>query len=116
MHSIRGMWRGRPWSNSVAAMQPEGTEARTEGTAGRIGRAALVGLFAGLLLGGIFLVAQGLRSRLLPTDCGHLSELECDFLRQMAREVGRTQTVAGAALVALAAALVVLLRSRSSAR
>jgi hypothetical protein len=94
-------------------MRSEGTEAKMEGTASGIGRAALLGLCAGMLLGGIFLVVQGLRSRILPTDCGHLSELECSYLRETTLEVGRVQTVAGAALVALAAAVVVLLRSRS---
>ncbi|HSP79963.1 MAG TPA: hypothetical protein VLQ93_15650 [Myxococcaceae bacterium] len=95
-------------------MQQEGIKAKTEGSGGGIGRAALLGLCAGMLLGGIFLVVQGLRSRILPANCSELSELECSFLRETAVEVGRVQTVAGAALVALAAAVVVLLRSRSS--
>ncbi len=94
-------------------MQQEGIEARAEGTGSGVGRAALLGLCAGMLLGGIFLVVQGLRSRILPTDCHDLSELECSFLRETAVEIGRVQTVAGAALVALAVAVVVLLRSRS---
>jgi hypothetical protein len=66
-----------------------------------------------MLLGGLLLLGQGLRTRLAPMDCQELSEVECGFIRQTAEEVGRMQTVAGAALLALGAAVVVLVRSRA---
>ncbi|HEX8440087.1 hypothetical protein [Archangium sp.] len=88
------------------------TRAKTEGSLAGVGRAAILGLCGGMLLGGLFLLVQGLRTRLSPVDCQDLSELECGFLQETALEVGRMQTVAGAALLALGASVVVLVRSR----
>jgi hypothetical protein len=88
-------------------------DARAPGGLGGVPRAALLGLSGGMLLGGIFLLVQGLRTRLSPPDCSGLSEVECGFLRNTTVEVGRMQTVAGAALLALGIAVVVLLRSRA---
>jgi hypothetical protein len=92
-------------------MQDE-TRAKTPGSLGGVGRAAILGLCGGMLLGGLFLLAQGLRTRLAPADCQDLSEVECGFMQETALEVGRMQTVSGAALLALGAAVVVLVRSR----
>jgi hypothetical protein len=95
----------------------EGTETKDArapaGGLGGVTRAALLGLSGGLLLGGLFLLVQGLRMRLSPPNCGGLSEVECGFMRDTTVEVGRMQTVAGAALLALGIAVVVLLRSRA---
>jgi hypothetical protein len=66
-----------------------------------------------MLLGGLLLIVQGLRTRLAPADCVGMSEVECGFLRESAIQLGRTQTVVGAALLALGAAVVVLVRSRA---
>lgn len=76
-------------------------------------RAALLGLCGGMVLGGLFLLVRGLWTRLSPTDCMGLSEVECGFMRDTSVEVGRMQTVVGAALLALGIAVVVLLRSRA---
>ncbi|HEY0095570.1 MAG TPA: hypothetical protein VGB96_14660, partial [Archangium sp.] len=67
----------------------------------------------GMVLGGLFLLVQGLRTRLAPLDCVDISELECGILQQTAVEVGRMQTVSGAALLALGLAVGVLMRSRA---
>jgi len=82
------------------------------GSVGGLRQAALLGLSGGMLLGGLFLIVQGLRTRLAPADCLDLSEVECGFIRESVIQLGRTQSVAGAALLALGAAVVVLLRSR----
>ncbi|HZH76841.1 MAG TPA: hypothetical protein VEY88_12470 [Archangium sp.] len=94
-------------------MQHEAKDSRPQGGLGGVARAALLGLCGGMLLGGLLLLGQGLRTRLAPMDCQELSEVECGFIRQTAEEVGRMQTVAGAALLALGAAVVVLVRSRA---
>jgi hypothetical protein len=91
----------------------ETKDARARGGLGGVSRAALLGLSGGMLLGGIFLLVQGLRTRLSPPDCTGLSEVECGFMRETSVDVGRMQTVTGAALLALGAAVVVLLRSRA---
>ncbi|HEX8824752.1 MAG TPA: hypothetical protein VF794_32835 [Archangium sp.] len=93
-------------------MQHEAKDSRPSGGASGLTRAALLGLCGGLLLGGLFLLVQGLRARMAPMDCQDLSEVECGFIQQTAEEVGRMQTVAGAALLALGCAVVVLVRSR----
>ncbi|WP_324961528.1 hypothetical protein [Archangium sp.] len=74
-------------------------------------RAALLGLCGGLLLGGLFLLGVGLKTHLSPADCTGLSEMECGFTREAAQEMGRRQVIVGAALMALGAAVVVLVRS-----
>jgi hypothetical protein len=66
-----------------------------------------------MLLGGLFLLVQGLHTRLAPLDCVELSEVECGFRQQTAVEVGRMQTVSGAALLALGIAVAVLVYSRA---
>lgn len=76
-------------------------------------RAAVLGLCGGMLLGGVGMLAAGLRARFLGPDCAGLSGPECELLQQAARDVGRFQTLVGGALIALAAALVVLARPRS---
>ncbi len=92
-------------------MQGE-TRTKTQGSLGGVGRAAILGLCGGMLLGGLFLLVQGVRTRLTPADCQDLSEMECGVMAETAMEVGRMQTVAGAALLALGASVVVLMRSR----
>ena len=107
------MWRASPCGGSVPAMQHEGTDTRSPKGTETLTRAALLGLCGGILLGGLFLLVQGLRTRLAPPDCVDLSEVECGFLQQTAVEVGRMQTVSGAALLALGIAVVVLVLSRA---
>jgi hypothetical protein len=75
-------------------------------------RAALLGLCGGAMLGGLILLIVGLKTRLSPPDCAGLSEMECGFIRDTSVEVGRMQTVVGASLLALGAAVIVLVRSR----
>ncbi|ATB36655.1 hypothetical protein CYFUS_002070 [Cystobacter fuscus] len=88
----------------------------TQGPPGARGllRAALLGLSGGLLLGGLFLAVTGLVTRFKPADCVELSEEECTFMRDTAREMGRVQGLSGAALLALGLATAVLvLRPKS---
>jgi hypothetical protein len=73
----------------------------------------VLGLCGGLLLGGVGMLVSGLRARFSGLDCAGLSGPECELLRQTSLEVSRFQTLAGGALIALAAALVVLVRPRS---
>jgi hypothetical protein len=79
-------------------------------------RAGLWGLCAGMVLGGLYLLVAGVRSRLAPPDCTGYSDLECTLLLGAAMEVSRVQILAGGALVALGMALGVLLRPRLSSR
>lgn len=76
-------------------------------------RAAGLGLCGGLLIGGVLLLFLGLRRLLAPPDCARLPKLECELLTETALEVGRVQLLCGGALVALALAVLVLLRSAS---
>ncbi|HZI09736.1 MAG TPA: hypothetical protein VE153_05035 [Myxococcus sp.] len=76
-------------------------------------RAAVLGLCGGMLLGGVYMLVAGLRARFSGLDCAGLSAPECELLRETARDVSRFQTLAGGALIALAAALVVLVRPRT---
>lgn len=72
--------------------------------------AAGLGLCGGLLLGGAMLLFLGLKGRLVPPDCSHLGKAECDMIVEAALQVSRVQLLCGGALVALALAVVVLLR------
>jgi hypothetical protein len=96
---------------------PETKAPETKATKGAEGltRAALLGLCGGILLGGLFLLGVGLKTRLSPADCTGLSETECSFLRDADQEMGRLQVIMGSGLLALGAAVVVLLRSRARA-
>ncbi|MBZ4414878.1 hypothetical protein [Myxococcus sp. RHSTA-1-4] len=80
-----------------------------------LGRSAALGLCGGLLLGGLGLLAAGLRSLFGAVDCAGLSGPECELLQTATREVGRMQTLSGGALTALGAALFVLLRPKAPA-
>lgn len=80
--------------------------------ASSVGRSAMLGLCGGLLLGGLALVAAGLRALLGTVDCTRLSGAECELLQGATREVGRVQALGGGALTALGASLFVLLRPR----
>lgn len=80
-----------------------------------VGRSAALGLCGGLLLGGLGLLAAGLRALLFSVDCSGLSGPECELLQQATHEVGRTQSLVGGALTALGASLIVLLRPRPPA-
>ncbi|NTX15301.1 hypothetical protein HUA74_13020 [Myxococcus sp. CA051A] len=75
-------------------------------------RAAALGLAGGMFLGGLGLLAAGVKGVFGTLDCTQLSGPECELLQQAAHEMGRFQTRFGGALVALAAALFVLLRRR----
>lgn len=81
-------------------------------SAGGVLRAALLGLSGGLLLGGLFLLVLGLKVRISPPDCASLSVLDCGIEREIATDMGRLQSVSGAALLALGVAIIMLLRSR----
>jgi hypothetical protein len=81
-----------------------------------LGRAAFLGLSAGLVIGGLYLLFLGLRGLFSKPDCARLSELECDFALEAATHVGRVQTLCGGALVALALSLFVLVRPYLSPR
>lgn len=94
-------------------MQHEGTDTRSPKGPEALTRAALLGLCGGILLGGLFLLGVGLKTRLSPTDCTGLSEMECGFTRQAALELGRVQVILGSSLLALGAAVVVLVRSKA---
>ncbi|WP_163996143.1 hypothetical protein [Pyxidicoccus caerfyrddinensis] len=80
-----------------------------------VGRSAALGLCGGLLLGGLGLLAAGLRSLFTAVDCASLSGPECELLQHATREIGRMQTLSGGALTALGASLFVLLRPRPPA-
>jgi hypothetical protein len=75
-----------------------------------LGRAAFVGLATGMVVGGFWLLALGLRGLYSPLDCLGLSKNECDLRTEAMIHVGRVQTLCGGALIALALALYVLLR------
>ncbi len=77
-----------------------------------LGRSAATGLLGGLLLGGLALLAVGLGNRFSAVDCEGLTGPECQLLTEARREVGRSQTLGGGALTALAASLFVLFRPR----
>lgn len=88
---------------------PEPSPSRTSS----VGRSAMLGLCGGLLLGGLGLLAVGLRALLGTVDCAGLSGPECELLQSATREVGRVQALGGGALTALGASLFVLLRPRT---
>ncbi len=94
-------------------MQHEATDSKSQKGAEGLTRAALVGLCGGILLGGLFLLGVGLKTRLSPADCTGLSEVECGFKRDADLELGRMQLTMGCGLLALGAAVVVLLRSKA---
>ena len=79
---------------------------------GGVLRAALLGLSGGFILGGLFLLVLGLKARFSPPDCSSLSVLDCGIERDIATDMGRLQSVSGAALLALGIAIIMLLRSR----
>jgi hypothetical protein len=75
-----------------------------------LGRAAFFGLASGMVIGGFWLLALGLRGLYVPMDCLGLSKNECDLQTEAMGHVGRVQTLCGGALIALAISLYVLLR------
>ncbi len=77
-----------------------------------LGRSAATGLLAGLLLGGLGLLAVGLSNLFVTPGCEGLTGPECALVRDATREVGRTQALGGGAMTALAASLFVLFRPR----
>ncbi|MBJ6761019.1 hypothetical protein JGU66_09610 [Myxococcaceae bacterium JPH2] len=76
-------------------------------------RAAVLGLAAGLMLGGVGLLVVGVRGVFGSPDCTDLTAPECQLLSESARDLGRLQTLSGGALIALGAALIVLARGRA---
>jgi hypothetical protein len=74
--------------------------------------AALVGLGGGALAGGLLLMLYGYRALKGQISCGDLSDMECNFMRQSAAEVGQAQFMGGALLVLLSIGIILLLRSR----
>jgi hypothetical protein len=93
----------------------DATEGSPQVSGKRILRAGLLGLCAGMLVGGFFLLIQGVRARHMAPDCPGYTELECALVREAASEVGRVQMISGGCLVALSAALGLVLRPRSAA-
>jgi hypothetical protein len=95
-------------------------EARsTQGQASTRGllRAALLGLCGGLLLGGLSLMGLAAMTRLSPVNCADLSEEECTFSRDTEQQMGRFQGMAGAALLALGlASMVLVLKEKQTSR
>ena len=79
-------------------------------TRSSIGRAAFFGLAMGMVLGGFWLLALGLRGLFVPLDCAGLTKNECDLSSEAMLHVGRVQTICGGALIALALSLYVVLR------
>lgn len=75
-----------------------------------IGRAAFFGLAVGMVVGGFWLLALGLRGLYVPLDCTGLTKNECDLNTEALLHVGRVQTLCGGALIALALSLYVVLR------
>ncbi len=75
-----------------------------------LGRAAFFGLAVGMVLGGLWLLALGLRGLYVPFDCMGLTKNECDLRIEAMSHIGRVQTLCGGALIALALSLYVLLR------
>jgi hypothetical protein len=95
-------------------MQREARNTQGQASARKLLRAALLGLSGGLLLGGLFLAGTGFLTRMKPVDCMDMSEEECTFLQESAREMGRVQGLSGASLLALGLATAVLvLRPKS---
>ena len=80
------------------------------GASRSLGRAAFFRLAAGMLLGGVGLLALGVRGLFSPPGCAGLSKNECDMITEAALHIGRVQTICGGALIALALSLYVLLR------
>lgn len=76
-------------------------------------RGALLGLLAGLLVGGLALFGVGLLRVLRPVDCAALPAAECALEQEIAQSFGRRQVFAGGALALLGGALFVLTRRRS---
>jgi hypothetical protein len=93
----------------------DATGRSTQVSGKRMFRAGLLGLCAGMLLGGFFLLLSGIRAGHMDPDCQGYTEQECALVREAASEVGRVQTISGGCLVALSAALGLVLRPRSSA-
>ena len=75
-----------------------------------VGRAALVGLCGGMLIGGLGLLVFGLRGLSGKANCVGLGEQECQLIVDAYTHVGRVQTLCGGALVCLSGALFVLAR------
>ncbi|SEK30338.1 hypothetical protein SAMN05444354_101233 [Stigmatella aurantiaca] len=73
-------------------------------------RAAVFGLCAGMLSGGILLLFFGLRGLFGRQDCVGLSKLECEVILDAATHIGRVQTLCGGALMALGLCVIVLTR------
>ena len=82
-------------------MRREATNTPAPSPAAGLLRAALLGLCAGALLGGIGLIGLGIFAFVRPMDCGDFAEEECAFTRDTARDMGRVQGVSGSALLAL---------------
>jgi hypothetical protein len=93
----------------------DATGGSTQMSGKRLFRAGLFGLCAGMLVGGISLLLFGIRAQSMDPDCQDYTEQECALVREAASEVGRVQIISGGCLVALAAALGLVLRPRSSA-
>lgn len=77
-----------------------------------LGRGLIYGLMAGLLIGGLALLAWGGRNLLIGPDCGALSPHECALEREISVELGRRQVLFGGALALLGLSLAVLMRVR----
>ncbi len=77
-----------------------------------LGRAAVLGLGAGLALAAIALLAFAVGH--LSVDCQHLTTEECTFEHQISNEVARTQAFGALGLACLATGLLLFARRRPS--
>jgi hypothetical protein len=78
----------------------------------RIAAAAMIGLAAGLFLGGAYLLFEGGTMILGGFACGGQSEQQCSLDREIARHLARQQVLAGGALALLALAIAMWLRGK----
>src|SRR4051794_12831130 len=77
-------------------------------------RAAGAGVTVALLLGGGFVLYEGLLGSFGTPDCSNLSPTECSFAHEAAQSIGRLQLIFGGAMVALAIAVFVVWRTSAS--
>jgi hypothetical protein len=78
----------------------------------RLGRAALVGLAAGLLLGSMYLVYQGTFHGRFDCVAEHVDTSECEFMIETRRQEALQQLAGAMGLALVAAGLVLWVRGK----
>jgi hypothetical protein len=76
----------------------------------RFARAALAGLFVGLILASLALMGRGALS--MTETCDVAESDECAFQETMSHQVGRTQLLAGIGCLCMGAGLGLMLRQK----